>query len=272
MQAEWRRESDWLDALPRLAAECAQRWDLVLEAPFDTPHSLVVPAGDVVLKLNAPCHYEADYEAEALARWAGRGAVRIVARDDARRALLIERCVPGTRLADSPGDEPAVVAELLPALAIEATEPHPFRTVADEAARWEDEVRTRYDLSGRAFERSLLDVAVEVFRGADRYATLLVNQDLHGGNFLRAEREPWLVIDPKPLVGELEVNGVGLLRNAAASRGTAAVRRCLNGLRDVGLDRERTRAWAIAHALAWGWKDGRWAERSLDVARAIAAA
>ena len=26
--------------------------------------------------------------------------------------------------------------------------------------------------------------------------------DLHAGNVVRAEREPWLVIDPKPFVGD----------------------------------------------------------------------
>ena len=63
--------------------------------PFDTPRSLVVPAGGAVLKLNAPSHFEADHEADALACWDGRGAVRLLARDDERRALLLERCVPG---------------------------------------------------------------------------------------------------------------------------------------------------------------------------------
>ena len=43
--------------------------------------SLVVPAGDVVLKLNAPSHLEADHEADALAHWGGRGAVRLLARE-----------------------------------------------------------------------------------------------------------------------------------------------------------------------------------------------
>ncbi len=61
----------------------------------------------------------------------------------------------------------------------------------------------------------------------------LVNQDLHGGNVLRAEREPWLVIDPKPLVGERELEASGLLRNADD------VSRWLDALAELGLDRER---------------------------------
>ncbi|MGH3103655.1 MAG: aminoglycoside phosphotransferase family protein [Gaiellaceae bacterium] len=272
LQREWRRESAWLTDLPRLAAECAELWGLALEEPFDTPHSLVVPAGDVVLKLNAPSHFEADHETEALARWAGRGAVQLTARDDARRALLIERCRPGTRLRDAGTDEPAVVAALLPRLWGEPDKPHPFRFLADEAERWVEDVPRHYELGGRPFERSLLDFAVDVFRTVDRTATSLVNQDLHGGNILRAEREPWLVIDPKPLLGEREANAVGLLRNAAGG-GAASVRRWLDVLQELGLDRERLRAWGVAHALAWGWdEDGRWSPWSVEVSRTLFAA
>ncbi len=270
---EWRHEPAWLDALPRLAEECAEQWHLELEEPIDTPHSLVVPAGEVVLKLNAPSHFEADHEADALERWAGAGAVHLVARDDTRRAFICERCRPGLRLWDVDVDAASVVAELIPRLSIVVHDPHPLRHLSDEAARWAEEVPRWYELGSRPFERTLLDFAVNVFRGADTNARFLVNQDLHGGNVLQAEREPWLVIDPKPLVGEREVDGVGLLRNAMFEGEVAAVRRWLDLLAGLGLDRERLRGWGSAHALAWGWsdKDG-WADEQVAAARAIAAA
>jgi streptomycin 6-kinase len=271
----WRDEPDWLVELPRLAAECAELWGLELEEPIDTPRSLVVPAGEAVLKLNAPSHFEADHEAEALARWAGTGAVRLLAQDDARRACLIERCRPGTRLWDAEVDEPAVVAELLPRLWLGPEKPHPFRLLANEAERWAEEAARRYELGARPFEQTLLDSAVEVFSSADRSATFLINQDFHGGNVLRAERERWLTIDPKPLVGERELDGVGLLRNAV-SRGdssTASARQWLDVFGDLGLNRERVRSWGVAHALAWGWDDaGGWSAQSVATARAILAA
>jgi streptomycin 6-kinase len=268
---EWQREPAWLAALPRLAAECAERWGLTLEEPVETPHSLVVPAGETVLKLNAPAHVEADHEADALACWAGRAAVRLLARDDGRRALLLERCRPGTRLWDAGVDEREVLEGLLPRLRQTPRAGHPFRRLADEAARWALEVPRRWELGGRPFERGLLDFAVEVFLSTDPRGAELVNQDLHGGNVLRAAREPWLVIDPKPLVGEPELNGVGLLRNAAAR--PTSITRWLDALAGVGLDRERTRGWGVAHALAWGWDERRgWLERSVAVARAIRAA
>lgn len=270
---EWRREAAWIGSLPRLAAECAEQWSLALEEPIETPHSFVVPAGDAVLKLNAPSHFEADHEADALAAWNGAGAVRLLARDDARRALLLERCRPGTPLAESGADELAIVLDLLPKLAVTPHPPHPFRLSADEAERWAEELPRRYRDGGAPFERSLLDLALDVFRSADRTARRLVNQDLHGGNVLRAERGPWLVIDPKPLVGEEELDGVGLLRNAAwdpAPRET--VRRWLHALSDLGLDRGRLRGWGVAHALAWGWEAGRWSPDHVAAARTIAEA
>jgi streptomycin 6-kinase len=272
LAVEWSCEPQWLAELPRLAAECGAQWSLDLEAPIDTPHSLVVLAGDVVLKLNAPTHYEAEHEADALAAWAGHGAVRLVARDDERRALLIERCRPGTTLRDSGADEASVVADLLGLLALLPGPTHPFRLLVDEAERWAAEVSARYTEDGEPFEPSLLAYAVDVFRNADQSARSLVNQDLHGDNVLRATREPWLVIDPKPLVGEPELNGVGLLRNAAWRGGMAAIRLWLDVLQELGLDRERLRGWGSAHALAWGWNErSGWSTRSIETARAIAA-
>ena len=50
-----------------------------------------------MLKLSYP-HRESLQEADALERWDGDGAVRLLARDDARNALLLERCEPGTFL------------------------------------------------------------------------------------------------------------------------------------------------------------------------------
>jgi streptomycin 6-kinase len=227
-----------MEELRQVALECAEEWDLELEDPFETPHSLVVPAGDVVLKVNAEWHFETEHEADALELWQGRGAVRLLARNDERRALLLERCRPGTELWNTEEDDVAVVSLLLPRVSVEL-DAHPFRTVADEADRWARELPRRHAPS------ELLEAAVDVFRTVDRGARHLVNQDLHGGNVLRAEREPWLVVDPKPLVGEREIDGVGLLRNAKDPR------RWVDALAELGYDRDRLWGWGFAHALAW---------------------
>ena len=218
----------------------------------------------MVLKLNAPSHDEADHEADALAIWNGGGAVRLLARDDERRALVIERCRPGTRLWDVQVDETEVIAGLLPRLQVELPGAHPFLTLADEADRWAEDVPRRYTEAGSPFERALLDLALDVYRTVDRASAHLVNQDLHGGNVLEAAREPWLVIDPKPLAGERELEAGGLLRNARS------VSRWLDVLAGLGLDRERSRGWGVAHNLAWAWDEHRgWLDRHVEEARRI---
>ena len=94
-----------------------------------------------------------------------------------------------------------------------------------------------------------------------------MNQDLHGGNILRASREPWLVIDPKPLVGERELEASGLLRN------TDSPSRWLDVLSDLGFDRERARGWGAAHNLAWAWDEHEgWLEEHVAEARRILSA
>jgi streptomycin 6-kinase len=101
---DWLRESEagraWLESLPSLAAECAEHWNLVLAEAFpDAYVSLPIAATltdgtQAVLKLQFPGR-ESEHEAEALRRWDGDGAIRLLAHDPVRHALLLERCVPG---------------------------------------------------------------------------------------------------------------------------------------------------------------------------------
>jgi streptomycin 6-kinase len=209
---------------------------------------LVVPAGDRVLKLNAPSHHEAEHEADALQFWDGHGAVRLAARDDERRALLVERCRPGTQLWDASTDELAVVAELLPRLWGEPPEPHPFLSLADLAAGWAEELRRQAE----GIDRSLVCLALDTFETAERGATSLANQDLHGGNVLKAEREPWLVIDPKPLIGEREFAIAPIVRDFELGHSRRETLHRFDRLTsELGLDRERARGWTAGQTIAW---------------------
>jgi streptomycin 6-kinase len=228
-----------------LAAECAERWALTLEEPFDASFSLVVPAGDVVLKLNPPGEPEPEYEPDALERWNGCGAVRLLARDDERCALLVERCRPGTQLWELPDDEATeIAAGVLEQLWVPAD--GPFRRLEDETARWAEE------LPKRCLDRALVDRAVLFLRDAapTQRETVLLHQDFHGGNVLLSERG-WLAIDAKPLVGEREFDVASLIRDRRPVTKAVIERRLAYLVERLGLDPERTRGWAMAHALAW---------------------
>lgn len=268
--AWWREEpggAAWLERLPRLVGECAERWSLRLGAPFHCAHVSYVAPADLpdgrraVLKVNFP-EPESEHEADALAHWDGRAAARLYAHDPARRALLVERCEPGTRLWElrAPEDEAnAAAADVLRRLWRAPPPGHPFRLLADEAARWAGELPAAWERLGRPYERRLLDEAVAFLRdaGPAQGEPVVLHQDLHGGNVLRHAREPWLAVDPKPLVGEREFDTASLLRDRrwelrSEPRLGARLRRRLDVLAaDLALDRERMRGWGIAHALAW---------------------
>jgi streptomycin 6-kinase len=210
----------------------------------DTGHSLVILAGDAVLKVNFPDE-ESEHDAHALNRWNGVGAARLLDRDDAVRAMLVERLRPGTQLWGLPDDDATeLAAGVLEQLWVAAGEP--FRRLEDVAAHWAEE------LPATSMDPRLVDEAVSFLRGAGptQRESVLMHQDFHGGNVLLSQRG-WLAIDPKPLVGEREFDVASLIRDRRPTT-KAAMERRLDYLVDrLSLDRERTRGWAIAHALAW---------------------
>jgi len=207
-----------------------------------------VPAGDVVLKIQWP-HRESEHEADALELWQGDGAVRLLARDDERHALLLERCRPGTFLRGHALD---VLAGLLPRLWKPAGAP--FTSLADEAAWWVSTMRSEWERAGKPFEEALVDAAISFLEelAPTQGEQVLVHQDLHPDNVLAAEREPWLVIDPKPLVGEREFALASIIRASELGHGRSAVLGRLDRLTsELGLDRGRARGWAIGQTIAW---------------------
>lgn len=98
------------------------------------------------------------------------------------------------------------------------------------------------------------DAALHFFRelAPTQGEQVLVHQDLHAENVLAAEREPWLVIDPKPLAGEREFAVAPIVRSFELGHSKRAVLYRLDKLTaDLGLDRDRARGWAIAQTVAW---------------------
>ncbi|MFY1596214.1 aminoglycoside phosphotransferase family protein [Micromonospora sp. WMMD737] len=265
---------EWLAVLPERLAACAERWSLRLGPPFPYAFaSLALPAElpdgtPAVLKLQYP-DPDSVHEATALERWAGVGAARLLAHDPQRRALLVERCVPGTPLHALPADAALDVAVgLLPRLWRPAGAP--FTPLAEEAAGWAERLPANWERAGRPYERRLIDTALGLLTDLvdSQGGQVLVNQDLHAGNVLRATREPWLVIDPKPLTGEREFGVVPLVRGAELGHSPDAVRHRLDRLSaELGLDRERVWGWTIGQTLAWSFGEGQVFPNQVEVVR-----
>jgi streptomycin 6-kinase len=283
----WRRVPggrEWLERLPAIVDECADAWDLRLGEPYNGGKvglALRVERADespAVLKVNFPGRVT--HEAAALAHWGGVGAVRLLERDDARSALLLERCDPGYQLSDLAAEKEAHEAAIRVLRRIWRPPPdlHPFPMLADEAPRWAEELPRRWKALGRPCERELLEAAVAALREVDSTQEAVVcHQDFHGGNVIRSTREDWLAIDPKPVVGERAFDTAWLLRDRRASVGAEVqpkrrLRRRLDLLSgELELDRERVRGWGIARTLTWGLDAGRVRCGDIDCARLLLA-
>jgi streptomycin 6-kinase len=270
---------EWLERLPRLVKECQEMWSLLLGDPFPYAYaSLAMPArlpdgGEAVLKISLPDR-ESEYEAEALLHWNGHGAVRLLAHDSERRALLLERCRPGSHLRQlAPDAALDVIVGLLPRLWIPAGEP--FRALADEADWWASYLPEKWERARQPFEQELLEAALEAVSALvpTQGEAVLVNQDLHPDNILRAEREPWLAIDPKPLLGEREFGLAPVIRAYELGHSEQDVRHRLDRLAtELGLERERARDWALAQTLAWAWENDEALPLHIETARWLASA
>ena len=285
---EWWREvpggAEWLDSLPNVVEACAERWSLRVGPAFEgqnVSHVRAVELSDgtpAVLKINFP-EEESEREPDALSVWDGRGAVRLLGHDENARALLLERCEPGTPLWAIEDDEEAtrLAGQALRRIWRPPPDGHRFRGLREEAAWWAGKLPADWEALGGPIERRLIDEAVAACLelGPDQGHKVVLHQDFHGGNVLRAKREAWLVIDPKPLVGEREFDAASLLRDRRwlLGRGgdAARIRRRLDLLtEELGVDRERMRRWGITHALIWGFSDSKVEDDMVESARLLA--
>jgi streptomycin 6-kinase len=264
--------AQWLATLPSLVRELSEQWALTPGEPYPGSNvSYVTPAlcndRQVVLKIQWP-HDEAAHEADALRLWNGEGAVRLLAHDVEKHALLIEHCSPGTSLASADStDGLAVLIDLLPRLWKPAASP--FRSLCEEAMEWAATLPAEWAAAGKPCERELVDAAVTAITelSGNQDESVLLHQDLHGENVLAAAREPWLVIDPKPLAGERAFALAPIIRSFEFGHSRQAVLDRLGRLSQaLHLDRERARRWAMAQTMAWSF-DSDDAERHFETVR-----
>ena len=253
---------EWLEALPEAVAQIAADWELELGGPF-LPGGVcawVAPArnaaGDeLVLKVGWR-HYEAEHEADGLRHWGGDGAVRCFAAcsHGDTSALLLERCIPGGQLGHLRPEhrQDEIVAGLLRRLWLRAPrEGHPFRPLSAMCDQWADGFERGFAADRRGLDPGLARHGVELLRQLPRTAATaaLLCTDLHAGNVLAAEREPWLVIDPKPFVGDPAYDTVQHMLNcdgrlASDPAGLAARMAAL-----LDLECDRVRLWLLARCV-----------------------
>jgi streptomycin 6-kinase len=248
----------WIDRLPAAIDTCLERWSLVQDGPVLYGYVGIVllvaraDGGPAVLKLSW-LDEASRWEPHALAAWNGRGAVRLLDRDDAAGALLLERLDADRSVRELGGmAAAAVIGRLCRRLDVPA--PAGLPRLEDLAARWTEELPADWERLGRPFSTHVLETAVDTCRTlGPGQPDRLLHGNLQFSNVLAAEREPWLVIDPNGLAGEVAYEAAAFqtarwAELAAQPDLRIAVRDRLAAFADAaGADPERARRWAHVH-------------------------
>ncbi|HZJ00425.1 MAG TPA: aminoglycoside phosphotransferase family protein [Gemmatimonadaceae bacterium] len=247
----------WLDRLPLSVADLAGRWEIELGDPFegeDVSCAWVSVATrtdgtTAIFKVGMP-HMEGDHEIAALRFLDGDPTVRILEWDEWSNAMLLERCIPGTTLREMfQPDQDVVIAGLLKRFWRTVDDPHRFRPLSDMTTHWiKESIKTK----SMWYDSVLVNEGLFLLENlsASNVSTVLLATDLHAGNVLRAEREPWLAIDPKPFVGDRAFDATQHLLNCR-SRLRLEPYPTMRRMADLcEVDYDRLRLWTFARLAA----------------------
>lgn len=198
----------WLDSLPgRIRTQC-RAWRLDPDGrPWHGSNALVLPVrrhGEPYVLRLAPPDDRTRGELAALDFWGGRGTALQYESDPDAGASLLER-LDGDRTLRQVDLEPAaeVLGTIMRRLAVPVADhgvPATGAIIADRCA----ELERDWAQTGHPFQRSVLAQAL----AAGEWLTgvsdeVAVDGDLHHDQVLPASREPWLVVDPVLLRGDI---------------------------------------------------------------------
>lgn len=201
-------------------------------------------------------------EIAALKAFDGQGAAYLLDADPHQGTLLLERLRPGRPLSEITDDAKAtsIAAQLMRQLWKAAPAEYPFPTVRD----WADGLKTMRDRFGGGagpLPNALVIKAETLFQELIDSMTesALLHGDLHHYNILSAERQPWLAIDPKGMIGEPAYEAGAFMRNPMPQLledrqlKRTLLRRADQFAEELGFDRQRIIDWAMAQAVLAAW-------------------
>ena len=256
----------WLDSFHELIADCEARWSLKVLEPFPLSYNFVAPAvlqdgRNAVLKLGVP-GLDWQRELTAIRVFAGRGMAQLLDADEEKGIMLLERIMPGETLDKLSSEEERI--QYLADVIKRMHTPVPnvgklastFPTIADWAVGLE-KIRPHFQGGTGPIPEQMVERAMQWYKKlfSTQKEQCLLHGDLHHENILRAEREPWLAIDPKGLIGETEYEVIPFLLNHLPEDGVEEVmKQRVDGLtKALFLQKERVLAWAYCHSVLSAW-------------------
>lgn len=258
IQVVWGQKGrEWLDSFTETLDAVTAEWNLTEVFPFpNLTYNFVAGAKrggglPVVLKLGVP-NPELHTEAACLEIYGGQGAVKLLAYDEAKGALLLERLRPGVALWDTwtvaTDDKQTEIAALC-MNRIWRPAQGSFPTTAD----WCQAINaylTKFPSDG-PLPRSLVERAAAMYPDLEKGdRRVLLHGDLHHGNILSGWNE-WKVIDPVGVIGDPAFEAGPWLRNPmdrilGVPNLQELVERRLQVIAEItDLDLQRLRQWSF---------------------------
>ncbi|MBP9051845.1 MAG: phosphotransferase [Ilumatobacteraceae bacterium] len=266
-------DDEWVRSASSTIDHLVTIWGLQVGPPLvhDGETCLVLPAvrrdgSEAVLKLSKP-GIAVTREAEALALVDGSCAVRLLASDVDRGALLLERADAGRRLDEEADREQAIdtAVDILLRWWRPVPQPSSIHTVQEINLDHHRALAGRKRWLARRIPVRQVERALEVLAEVPSEAVLL-HTDLHLGNVLMSQRAGWVAIDPQPLIGPRVHDLEPLIREAAVVPSSLARARLDRMVERAGLDRDEAArsilarglvvaSWSIEEGFVdWGWR------------------
>ncbi|HUR99768.1 MAG TPA: aminoglycoside phosphotransferase family protein [Pyrinomonadaceae bacterium] len=260
------RGGAWLDGLERIVAELERHWCIEVGRPFPAGEfNFVAPAqradGELTVLKIAPPYQNVEIFGEAafLRHRNGIGAVKLIAEEPGRSAILLEHARPGCNLAEMFKDDPP--ASVVPAIEVlrSIISPPPVDPIGIKTLdEWFGGMRK---FRQTKFPARYAERALEAYDRLSRQPNrnFYLHGDFHPGNVVSATRSPFLAIDPKGIIGNIGYDIAVFLNNFhwwqearpdVQSRLDRAVAQFAEAF---GLERTVIRQWAYAQMVLGSW-------------------
>ena len=250
---------NWLKNIPNQLLEIKERFNIKIGTTFShqsfnfTTNATKSDGTPIVVKLCLP-HEDVNNEIYALEFMLGDGIVTLIKSDNKKGILLLEKLEPGEMLSTLRNDDEATV--IAAGIMQKLWKPTSGDNIQQTTQQWFTGLDSKLTLPN-GFSKSLIDkakkIALELHQ--DMGEAVLLHGDLHHFNIISAERQPWLAIDPKGVIGEREYEVGALLRNPIPSIVTTMdtkkiVNRRIDLLTELlKFDRKKIRLWGFAQAI-----------------------
>jgi streptomycin 6-kinase len=253
----------WLANLPAIIAELTVKWQIFVEKPFpNLSYNFVAPCvcadkSEAVLKIGFPEEDSPIFnEAEMLKMFSGSGAVKLLRFDRERYALLLEKLIPGEHLKTIfRADETKAVEiaiRVLRKIKQEQPPKHEFMPLENWFRGFQQAKNTN-------FPAQAVSKAYGFYNELKTEQKFLLHGDFHHENILSATREPYLVIDPKGIIGQIGyeisvfLNNHVLWLSSAPDLSEKINDAVLRFAKAFAVEPQILRKWAFAQAVLSAW-------------------